>query len=274
MTVSSNTESNANSTSTDPPVKQQKRLICIRHARSQGNEFLAKPGNRWGDPTFCDDPNLIDAKLTDTGMQQVHHELLPTWQDNPIYQQLLMQVDLVVVSPLTRTQQTFQYGVLPALQQLQRMPRILAHPLATERVYTASDTGRSVPELAREFPWVDWSIVAQAKQKWWYTHNINDTSSYQEWRPHGQGQWYAVPGEPHQEFTTRMKQLEDWIDAQQEHTILLVAHWGVIQYLTGGYSAENCEIKLLVPWEPLHRQSGPVATTTTAAMTKISKVIE
>jgi broad specificity phosphatase PhoE len=198
-------------------------LILVRHARSEGNEFMSKPGNEW------DDANLLPL------------------------------VDLVLVSPLTRAQQTFQYGVLPALQQQRpnNLPPILAQPLSTERVYTASDTGRDTPSLKKEFPWVDWSFVeALGDRPWWYTHeDEEDAEGYQEWRPYGQGQWYAVPGEPADVFEKRMKQLEDWIAAREERTILLVVHWGVIQYLTGGYNAHNCEIKVLDQWKPLHKNA-------------------
>ena len=272
--------------------QRSKRLICIRHARSKGNEFMERPGNRWGDATFCDDATMIDVRLSETGMQQVREELLPQFlPSNPQqqsfvvngetttttmtnnnnsnvgkYAPLLQEVDLVIVSPLTRTQETFQYGVLPALQKLRpdRLPHIVAHPWSTERVYTASDTGRSVTELAKEFPWVDWSLLLEYnnennnhKKEWWYSHTNNETAAatYQEWRPYGEGQWYAVPGEPMEDFLHRMKQLEDWIAAREETTILLVAHWGVLKYLTGDETA-NCEVKVLKDWKPLHQQQG------------------
>lgn len=260
-----------NDTNSNIVTKQKKRLICIRHARSEGNEFMARPGNQWGDPTFCDDASLIDAKLTETGMKQVQDELLPKFlvsskdDSNKEYKELLQEVDLVLISPLTRTQQTFQYGVLPALEKLRpdRMPTMLAHPWSTERVYTASDTGRSVSDLSKEFPWVDWSLLHENHndnnhhhQEWWYshTHDPAAAANYQEWRPYGEGQWYAVPGEPLDAFQERMKRLEDWIAAREEHTILLVAHWGVLRYLTGGYDTENCEVTILKDWTPLHQQ--------------------
>ena len=260
--------------------QKQKRLICIRHARSEGNEMMAKPGNEWGNPTFCDDATLIDAKITDTGRKQVQEELLPKFmkdnnnndddddtKGNINYHQLLKEVDLVVVSPLTRTQETFHYGVLPALKKIypnggkDSMPPILALPLSTERVYTASDTGRDVTELSQQFPHVDWSLMqerATEEKDWWYSHTHLDNETvakYEEWRPHKEGQWYAVPGEPESHFMTRMKKLEEWIAAREEQTIMLVAHWGVIRYMTGGYSAENCEVTVLDQWKPLHQSN-------------------
>lgn len=244
-------------TNVEEEAKTTQKLILIRHARSEGNEFMARPGNEWGDPTFCDDATLLDAKLTETGLKQVEEELLPHFLSSP---ELLQDVELILVSPLTRTQQTFQYGVLPALKQQREesndnMPPILAQPLSTERVYTASDTGRDKNELEKEFSWIDWSLLDDTNRIWWYFYKEEDDAhNYQEWRPHGQGQWYAVPGEPQQVFERRMKALEDWIADRDERTILLVVHWAVIGYLTGGYNSANCEVKVLDQWIPLHRQ--------------------
>ena len=285
-TMAATSSSNAAAVGATEQPQRRKRLICIRHARSEGNEMMAKPGNEWGDPTFCDEATLIDAKITKVGRKQVQEELLPKFMadnnnnnnnnnsndntdDKVNYPQLLQDVDLVVVSPLTRTQETFQYGVLPALDKIYandgkattNMPPILALPLSTERVYTASDTGRCVTQLSQQFPYVDWSLMqaSDTKEKdWWYSHaNLDDeaVAKYEEWRPHKEGQWYAVPGEPESHFMARMKCLEEWIAAREEQTIMLVGHWGVIRYLTGGYSAENCEVTVLDHWKPLHQSN-------------------
>lgn len=231
-----------------------KRLICIRHARSEGNEFLAKPGNQWGDPTFCDDATLIDAKLSATGHEQIKERLVPELER--VYGRILKDIDLILLSPLTRTLETFEYGVLPALQKVrpqhQGMPPIVAHPLCTERVYTASDTGRNAEELVMQFPFCDFSMLKQSDPRWWYTEDKNPPGyTYREWRPHKEGQWYAVPGEPMEVFTLRMEELKSWIRARPEQTIMLVAHWGVIRYLTGS-ETKNCEVKL-VKWEDIEQ---------------------
>ena len=235
-------------------INNNKRLICIRHARSEGNEFLSRPGNQWGDPTFCDNATLIDAKLTETGLKQVKEQLLPELEQD-YYSQLLEQVDLVLISPLTRTLETFQYGVLPVLQELRgdAMPLIIANPLCTERVYTASDTGRSADVLAKEFPFCDFSALPK-DQPWWYTHAKDPPGfTYHEWRPYGEGQWYAVPGEPPEVFDFRMEKLKAWIQSSRpEQTILLVAHWGVLRYLTG-CETRNCEVKVM-EWKAIKEE--------------------
>lgn len=55
----------------------------------------------------------------------------------------------------------------------------------------------------------------------------------EEWRPHGDGQYYAVPGEPEASFERRMVEADEWISMRREKNILVVAHWGVLRHWTG-----------------------------------------
>jgi broad specificity phosphatase PhoE len=109
---------------------------------------------------------------------------------------------------------------------------------------------------------------ADESPPWWYTGNniypppntaitttdeINKSQSQQqqqqpeqqhdslEWRPHGQGQFYACPGEPQDVFEQRMRQLATWLRQRPERCIVLVTHWGVLQYL-GDSDVENCGV--------------------------------
>jgi broad specificity phosphatase PhoE len=217
-------------------------------------------------------------------------------------------VELVVVSPLTRCLETWLYGVRPALSALslstsasaaasataQTVPCIVL-PLATERVYTSSDTGGrlSLQELQSVFsqPELDWSYMpttttstststptttstattttatnsdADDSPPWWYTGTAKDkrnnpsqqqleleqqqleqqqqqNDSLKEWRPHGQGQYYACPGEPQDVFEQRMRQLVEWLRQRPERCIVLVTHWGVLHYLAANEpDVENC----------------------------------
>jgi len=198
-----------------------------------------------------------------------------------------IQVDdnlLVVTSPLTRCIQTMNIGVLPnivlsdnnvTVDQVDKLAnnkkvskelnsnlnlnlnvKVLVQPLARERVYTASDTGRGVKELKKLFPHLDFDTCFQEDpsvdgEKWWYTHTSdNDIDSqnnerpYEEWRPYGDGQYYAVPGEPEYVFNQRMVRLFNWIKSREEQTIILVCHWAVILWLTGE-EVGNCDVKEL-----------------------------
>mmetsp|Transcript_45633 Transcript_45633/g.111139 ORF Transcript_45633/g.111139 Transcript_45633/m.111139 type:complete len:997 (+) Transcript_45633:180-3170(+) len=256
--------------------KLSKSLLCIRHGISVANEFMARPGNQWGDATFRDDPTLIDAPLSQSGRQMteelLHHQL----RTQTDIQEFLSNVELIIISPLTRCLQTYQVGVEPVLAELGVLsrlnadtgekisvsPPVIAVPLIRERVYTASDTGRDISTLHQEFPRVNFDECVQPddgettstaeksvqQQAWWYNPTTTDKSNYVEWRPYGQGQWYAVPGEPEDVFENRMVQFDEWLSDRPEKNILIVAHWGVLRHMSGGTEWKNAEAKL-VQWE-------------------------
>ena len=255
---------------------------------------MSQPGNTWGDPTFSDDATLIDAKLSSNGINQIKTKLQDQLQ-NQYLDYLKAELQLVLISPLTRCLQTYEYGVRPVLLSIQQQEQYqkaknsqqhdegnpatdelsssskvttLALPLMTERVYTASDTGRPVSTLSNEFPFVDFSECSTsvgnqtnpkneesqqeandasspthtAASPWWYSSTYSES---EEWRPYGQGQWYAVPGEPEDVFEQRMKRFDNWLRNREETNIILVAHWGVFHHLTVGVEWNNGEAKML-----------------------------
>ncbi|KAG7350018.1 histidine phosphatase superfamily branch 1 protein [Nitzschia inconspicua] len=289
--ISTSSEKDMN---TNEVKKKKKRLLCIRHGISVANEWMQQPGNQWGDATFCDDPTLVDAKLSETGRLTSQTVLQRQLNDNPLLHKTLQQVELILVSPLTRCLETFQYGVEPLLlnnnnnnhnsnshddnnsnnngrSSSSTIPT-LAVPLICERVYTISDTGRSVGVLKQEFPHINFDECCPS-EPWWYTGqqqesrsdettltttnatttttNTTNTNpdSYKEWRPFGQGQWYAVPGEPLQVFEERLQRFDEWLAKRPETTILIVAHWGVLRHLAHEQDEwTNAEAKVL-DWE-------------------------
>ena len=217
-----------------------KQLLLIRHGHSLANEWMDQEGNRWGDATFTDPPNLSDARLSHKGEQQAR-DLAIRLQDHHDW---LQHIELVVVSPLTRTLQTMELGVFPCLSP--SVP-ILAHDGMSERVYTASDTGRTVSELTKEFPHVDFTMVPS--DHWWFPTDTTDKSLelVEEWRPFGQGQEYSVPGEPMNVFQERMKRFQTWVARRPEKSIVIVTHWAILKEWTGE-EFENCESRL-VEWD-------------------------
>jgi broad specificity phosphatase PhoE len=219
-------------------------VTAIRHATSAANEFMKQPGNEWGAATFRDDPSLTDAGLSDAGRTQVEQVLRPRVRD--YFRQHNTPDDwLILVSPLTRCLQTWQYGIRPVLSELfPTLPQTIVLPLLRERLYTASDTGRVRSVLQQDFAdctELDWSHVPE--KPWWYT----SSNQRNEWRPHGQGQYYAVPGEPLSVFTKRLEELDEWLLEQNcgaKH-VLMVTHWGVVRHFTD-QEVENCG---LCSWE-------------------------
>lgn len=246
---------NNNNTASSPPLNV-KRLLCVRHGVSVANEEMSRPGNQWGDPNFRDDGKR-DAPLSEAGRKETQEFLKQQFHQQTKLMEVLDEVELVIVSPLTRTLETLHYGVEPILMNHHHLLQkrrvggdgdkknipILAVPLLRERVYTTSDTGRPASLLAREFPTVDFSECPQDDRPWWYVGE--DDSSWEEWRPHGENQWYGVRGEPETVFQERMKELDEWIGNRPEKTILMVAHWGVLRHLSDGTQFLNAEAKIL-----------------------------
>ncbi len=223
-----------------PPIV--KRLLCIRHGISVANEWMSQSGNQWGDPNFRDE-GKPDSPLSERGRQKTKEFLERQFRQSKLLE-TLEDVELILVSPLTRCLETFHDGVEPILMEtMEKDIPIIALPLLRERVYTASDTGRIASVLSCEFPSVDFSECPR-DDPWWYIRG-EEFNSNDEWRPHGENQWYAVPGEPEDVFDERMKELDEWIGNRPEKTILIVTHWGVLRHLTNGIQFLNAEARIL-----------------------------
>jgi broad specificity phosphatase PhoE len=255
----------SNAAAAAPPPTAKKVIYGLRHAHSQANAWMSQPGSDWGDATFRDDVSLVDASLSDQGRRQVAAlaERLAS-SSSTTANAWVDEVELVVVSPLTRCLQTWEGGCRSAFLERRRGEAassddsmappvvVLALPLAAERVFTASDTGRSIAVMRKKFPHVDWAACGLPHQAatdatatsspWWYSPSQTTVDGTDEWRPHGQGQWYAVPGEPEDVFTERMDQLQTWLQERPEKCILLVCHWGVLRHFTGDDHIENCSL--------------------------------
>lgn len=264
---------NLNLSSTTPQPPSDKKLILIRHGCSEANERLYREGNRWGDPNFTDDTKYIDATLSAKGKEQAQSLLRKSDALHQIVQKLkdgsltvtdksketksLSNEVLIVTSPLTRTIETLSIGILSHLNDNNNdnaiSVRAIAQPLATERIYTSSDTGRPISELEKDFPHIDFTDChdydsiqgCSSLKEWWYTHNQEKDGRYLEWRPSDESQYYAVPGEPQHAFDDRMSRLFQWIESRMEQTIILVTHWGVIRYITDEEDVENCGVRII-----------------------------
>lgn len=256
--------------------QSSKKIISIlRHGRTEMNEVLHE--TKWGDPNF-NDAELWDTRLTEIGMKQASQLNAAIRDPNSKYAHLL-QAELVVSSPLSRTLHTAQLAFTEtrlfhesiststssssssssvsssSVSSVRQSyphggpPLRIVHPLASERVYLSSDTGRSHAELSTEFPHWDYSLL-QPLDKWWYHDPAFEPQrikkgdrieNYTEWRPEG---YYAVSGEPTDQFRERMKALRAWLFSRPEQRIVVVCHWAVARALSGSDLA-NCEVKTL-----------------------------
>jgi len=245
--------------------ESEKRIVLIRHGCTHMNEYLSTPGTRWGDPTFVDDWRFRDTKLSSRGIQeakQLHQKFAQpsSDQDEPHQlHQILPEVELIVVSPLQRALQTLEIGLYSHFKNSRspHQPAIVATPYASERVYLTSDVGSHIHELQEKYQFVDFESgfhpTYHPPHEWWWTPDISsvDKAPPREWRPFGQGQKYVNAGEPERSFHRRMQKLYDWLDSRKEQTIVLISHWGVIQYLSG-HDFQNCEVKVM-PFAKLRR---------------------
>jgi len=255
--------------------EKRKRIVLIRHGCTYMNEHLAKPGCGWGDPDFTDifvedegpSRKYRDSPLSPRGESQAR-SLYNRWayrRKNDLCNNIIDEMDLVVVSPLTRGLQTTELGLLPCWKNKKDRPPFIALPYASERLYLISDVGMPTSKLSKSFPWTDFDIgfpEVGHKETWWFSPNSAESSDelkyelknfsndiirsrkYKEWRPFSQRQTYAHPGEPEDYFSNRMDKLIHWLDSREEQTIALVCHWGVIDWLIGE-DFDNCEVKVV-----------------------------
>ena len=196
------------------------RLLLVRHGRTEMNEWMSKPGKGWGAPGFVD-PALWDTRLTPTGEMQARelNSQMRSWHP---------EVDLLLASPLRRALATAEIGFDGVRCQTQRI-----EPLAAERCFLSSDVGSPITELQRSFS-PAWGFET-LPERWWFQGG----ELTPEWRPPGT---YVNPGEDSKTFYARMARLIEALRAcaGEHETVALVAHWGVLNALTGR-SFKNCE---------------------------------
>ena len=268
--------------------KSSKRLILIRHGQTYMNELIGGRGITFGEPNFTDvfqDPEdkekYHDSPLSDVGIQQARVlnskigdltrndatalGALGLSEDNANF---LDDLDLVVVSPLTRALQTLEISLYEHIVNRNdgcREVPILATAAAAERLYLVSDLGKPRSELRSNYPFVDFdtaffldcdervcagssskSTHTEEKQPdvWHFSPTEQIQNTYSEWRPHGQGQRYACLGEPTEYFDRRMSNFYYWLESREEECIAIVCHAGVIDWLTSGEQFKNCELRV------------------------------
>ena len=185
---------NNNDNDAKPPNEAAVKIVVygIRHGRSLSNEWMMKDENEWGSATYNDRNNIRDSPLSEHGIyqaQQLYQRLrneLNNATTTATHNHWLYHVDMILISPLTRCLQTYQYAIAPLLllssfddsavssvqqppsRRRRRQPAVYVHSLLTERLYSLSEMGRSVRELQTEFPDMDWSYFDSN------TNNNND----------------------------------------------------------------------------------------------------
>lgn len=251
----------------------KKRIVFIRHGRTYMNDYIN--GVDYGTPGFSDvfdDPDDIekysDSPLAPRGIEQAttlfqqlkaldekQYGAVEALSLDPDQENLLDELDLVAVSPLTRALQTMEIGLYPLLKKesRQHVP-IVAHPNSRERLYLCADLGKCRSELKQIYKYVDFDSAFDPSigldDPWHWIPTADEEASYKEWRPHGEGQVYSNLGEIQTAFDQRMNDLYDWLESRDELTIAVICHYGVIDwFLQDGF--ENCELRI-VPFDKLN----------------------
>ena len=225
-----------------------KRVVFIRHGCTHMNEYLST--SAFGSPGFTDvfpeqhTAKYRDSPLSPRGIRQAQtlashlddlakgrpevHETLSLPHE---HRNFLNELDLVVVSPLTRAIQTLEISLIPHIQfdsdsgetnefkrdAISKVP-IIALPHAAERLYLISDVGKTRQELHDQYGhFIDFEQgFEEHGDEWWFALDSkadNSTPSgirpenYVEWRPNSLRQRYACPGEPDEFFEARMTRL-------------------------------------------------------------------
>ncbi|EFJ50602.1 hypothetical protein VOLCADRAFT_116782 [Volvox carteri f. nagariensis] len=150
------------------------------------------------------DPLMYDTVLTREGLRKVQHIA-------PRVAALEPRPEVVLISPLTRCLQT-AVAACELLVEQTRVP-LLAEPLLRERVVLSSEIGRPRGELRGDFPGL-------------LKPSTGMRSAVQPTRR-------AQPGPTTQVYEKRLAALRGLLAGRPERCMLLVAHWGVLQALTG-----------------------------------------
>ncbi|MDM7255489.1 MAG: histidine phosphatase family protein [Paracoccus sp. (in: a-proteobacteria)] len=186
-----------------------KKIHFIRHAQSCHN---ARAATVEDEDIVRRDPALRDARLTAAGQDQAKTLAVETAG--------LRDIELVVVSPLTRAIQT-------------TMAAFVAHPaprlieaLHREKQESYCDIGRAPQELAQEFPDFGFDHL---DDPWWFDGPL-DGAPY--------------PRETQTAFEQRVARFADWLSARPEHCLAVIGHGTFLRHLTGAIFANAQRIEM------------------------------
>ncbi|CAF1181558.1 unnamed protein product [Didymodactylos carnosus] len=177
-----------------------KTLYLIRHGQSTSNR------------DYCEDDSYRDAPLSDKGIAQA----------KAIVRELeLEQIELILVSPLTRALQTCT-NAIGIYAQTKHIP-VIVLPQISEIISTYYSCGRKRDDIEKQFPTFDWSNVPEDK-KWWWPFETKGS-------------------ETHTHVTERIAETKRFISTRQEKRIAVFSHGDFLYDFMGEQSAylANCQ---------------------------------
>ncbi len=173
-------------------------IYLIRHAQS---EFNAAFKNDFIDPM------IFDAPLSKLGKEQAIEGRQKISELN---------VEKLIVSPLTRTLETAEY-------MFERSLPIAINPLVREQLSYSGDVGTRPEHLAKNWEHLDFDHL---DDPWWYDGEKNH---------HG----FSV--EPLASLEKRAETFVEWAKNTKLHSTAIVSHGNFIRVLTG-IQPDNCQI--------------------------------
>jgi len=197
--------------------KDNKIVYWIRHAQGFHNVGLEERGRE-----ALKDPNFFDAKLTPKGLSQVQqsHNRLKTISKTS-NKSHLDAIELVVVSPLSRTLQSAQ-GMFPDKKILAKeevRERIGTHPCAKRR---------SVDELKTEFANVDFSELLPLPPN---EHITEKPRHNKKLKRSNDDIFWSEERESFEEIEQRARDFVEWLRNRPEKTVAVVTHNDFLQVI-------------------------------------------
>ena len=190
----------------------EKTIYFVRHAEGYHNKGERELPN-WKTDQLGLDPKYRDARLTPAGIAQ--SEAL----NKDLRKRSVPPPELVVVSTLSRTIQTAQTG----FKDLPGWPTtFVGTELCRERISVHEcDHRRTLTDLKKDFPFVDFSLVKDEDDALWTTRKENEPSEMAA--------------------TLCYERAEDflrWLKARPEQSIAVVAHWVFLKHMFTAHAAD------------------------------------
>ncbi|KAG6615891.1 phosphomutase PMU1 [Phytophthora cinnamomi] len=203
-----------------------KVVFFVRHGEGLHNEAIKNFGaERWQKELVFSDV-YRDAELTPFGIEDAKSKGPPTI--NAELERGMPPIERIIVSPISRAIQTAQnfFGE----GQIPNAPFVCMEGCREHLGMDTCNNRRSLTELKRKFPGVDFSLIQDEEDVLWTTeHRESD-----------------------EEIQTRAKQfLQELFNTIPEHHVAVVTHFGFIQAVCAvtlgvNVEADKCEVVPLV----------------------------
>lgn len=206
--------------------RDKKFITFIRHGESEYNKWRSK--NYCNLPFFYrNKPTNYDPKLSEEGKQQIENSRevnFKKFEEDQCF-------NIVYVSPLTRTIQTFN-TLLKNEKIFERNCEFIACDLIRERMDFACDVGTSKEKLQETFKEINFSYIFDDS---WWRHEEKDKNVKKTKE--------KVKGESKKKVYIRLLLFTIWILLKEQKRVLMVSHQNVFQCLFNNYKLLGKKIK-------------------------------